>query len=140
MQLDVYCGLFILHRKTIMSQITFPARITEVNCSYPNRENVSVLSSVLIGEFGVSYLNRGQEVIKLHIEPLSQHEIQSGINNTNNRITQFNRTIEMHQLDLEHEKLSDKKDIIRETIKQYEKHIQKYQEELDFFKKHIISE
>ena len=61
---DVYCGLFILHRKTIMSQITFPARITEVNCSFPNRE----------------------------------------------------------------------------TIKQYEKHIQKYQEELDFFKKHIISE
>ena len=54
---------------------------------------------------------------------LSQHEIQSGINNTSNRITQFNRTIEMHQLDLEHEKLSDKKDIIRETIKQYEKHI-----------------
>ena len=137
---DVYCGLFILHRKTIMSQITFPARITEVNCSYPNRENVSVLSSVLIGEFGVSYLNRGQEIIKLHIEPISQHEIQAGINNTTSRISQFNRTIQMHQLDLEHEKLSDKKDIIRDTIKQYEKHIQKYQEELDFFKKHIISE
>ena len=129
MQLDAYCGLFILHRKTIMSQITFPARITEVNCSYPNRENVSVLSSVLIEEFGVSYVNRGQEIIKLHIEPLSQHEIQSGINNTTSRISQFNRTIQMNQLDLE-----------RATIKQYEKHIQKYQEELDFFKKHIISE
>lgn len=47
---------------------------------------------------------------------------------------------EDYVLHLEHEKLSDKKDIIRETIKQYEKHIQKYQEELDFFKKHIISE
>ena len=72
---DVYCGLFILHRKTIMSQITFPARITEVNCSYPNRENVSVLSSVLIGEFGVSYLNRGQEELdffKKHIKPCLQ--------------------------------------------------------------------
>ena len=123
-----------------MSQFTFPARVCEHNCTYPEQPSKTVLMSVLIGEFGSSYVERGQEVIQLTISPLPQREIKTGINNTTKQIDILHRTIHRYQLNLEEEELEDKKDVIRSTIKQYENNIQSLQEELDYFKKHLISE
>lgn len=122
------------------SVFEYIARVCEHNCTYPEQPNKTVLMSVLIGEFGSSYVERGQEVIQLTISPLSQREIKTGINNTTKQIDILHRTIYRYQLDLEEEELEDKKDVIRSTIKQYENNIQSLQEELDFFKKHLISE